>query len=613
MIFQPVIPNPDLDIHPEPGAVWGRVAVVCLWADQQESRKDWPHAAVVAPLRTVRGVDELARNLLANPQIRHVVVTGPDRSVGEQTTAALTETFAGETLDFLGADLHEPFTGSILGDVVLWFDRGGGEVEVHEAITRMFTCDRPTPSYHLPPPPPEPTAGVPLGDPGDRIAGSTVADVYARALRHILTVGEERGSQYGATREVLNLVTVVRDPVASLGEWDRRCETLGATEAELGHYAKTNWGEEIPAGASYGYGARMAGIVEATQSGPKKERSPDELVSFLLSTSSYPAPIPMEDVVGPSHQDQLQATIDLLAREPSTRSAYVSCWYPDDDTGKERGRPCLTGLHFYTTADGARAGDWMVQPDPWRVGLLAKLKDGSLGMPRPVVLSTEVQNLEEARAAAARLYPDGRDLGALKPPALHLTVTFRSHDLFGGYALNLGALCRLLVETLATLKTRGWDERVQVGSITCLSMSAHVYTRDLVAAEKVVAGYRRKGLRMDPRSTWSVRWVLTNEVWMLRAVALTPDGADVLMSFEGRTGGALRAKIEESGLIQEVGNALWLGGEIERVERDKPREAVPAVCVSCEEGDETDVIDPKTGLCDMCGRRIAAQQKLGLI
>jgi hypothetical protein len=51
----------------------------------------------------------------------------------------------------------------------------------------------------------------------------------------------------------------------------------------------------------------------------------------------------------------------------------------------------------------------------------------------------------------------------------------------------------------------------------------------------------------------------------LRASALTPDGSEVLQVFEAKTPERLLRDIEESGLIQATGSALWLGGEVERV------------------------------------------------
>src|SRR5262249_46467262 len=85
MKFEPIRPNPTLDVHSDPPEPWGRIAVVGGWHDADRTRRDWPHAAVVGPLRSPRGFAELLRNLLNNPQIAVVIWSGPDLTPGETT------------------------------------------------------------------------------------------------------------------------------------------------------------------------------------------------------------------------------------------------------------------------------------------------------------------------------------------------------------------------------------------------------------------------------------------------------------------------------------------------------------------------------------------------
>ena len=168
---------------------------------------------------------------------------------------------------------------------------------------------------------------------------------------------------------------------------------------------------------------------------------------------------------------------------------------------------------------------------------------------------------------------------------LHMTVHFRSHDLFGAYGLNLAGCCLWLVEEAARLG-------VEPGTVTCLSTSAHVYDRDWEKAEAVVEKAPRPALRWDQRSVWRVEIVETPDAtdtppswdsaefdnWKqrqirgLRAVALAADGQGAVIDamkpiavIEADTPGALRLAIERSGLITSIGGALWLGWEIERI------------------------------------------------
>lgn len=82
MKFSPVY-NPEsdstnrLDIHEDPPGLWQRVCVIGMWQDAKITRKRWPFASCVGPLRTKAGIDLLVRNLAHNPQIRLIIVDGP--------------------------------------------------------------------------------------------------------------------------------------------------------------------------------------------------------------------------------------------------------------------------------------------------------------------------------------------------------------------------------------------------------------------------------------------------------------------------------------------------------------------------------------------------------
>jgi hypothetical protein len=204
---------------------------------------------------------------------------------------------------------------------------------------------------------------------------------------------------------------------------------------------------------------------------------------------------------------------------------------------------------------------------------------------------------------------------------LYMAVTFRSHDLAQAFGLNLAGCCLWLVELAR-------DLGMAVGSLTCVSQSAHVYDRDWKRASDVIDKIKWPALRWDPRSSWRVEKV--EDPWepavgdkavdshgahyeivamtpdlnrpyqvvgngnmgspfslgrgalvgygfheskakpRLRATAFTPgptsDGK-VIAVIEAPTPGALRLQIERSGLVTEIGAALYLGTEIERVGR----------------------------------------------
>jgi thymidylate synthase len=140
--------------------------------------------------------------------------------------------------------------------------------------------------------------------------------------------------------------------------------------------------------------------------------------------------------------------------------------------------------------------------------------------------------------------------------ALHGTFVFRSHDYFAGYPLNLAALC-MWIWRLAEMHS------FKIGVLTCLSVSAHLYDRDWDAAKEVVDKRllnTTAGIQWDRRSAWHI----TKEGGVITAVALSAVTKETIGVFEGRTPEILQREILKSGLVTSIGNAMWLGREIEK-------------------------------------------------
>lgn len=441
MTFKPVVDNPDLSIHPDPPQP--DVAVACRWKDAHRYRDLYPDVSVVGPLRTVRGIDLLFRSLLANPQIVRVHLDGVDLTPNEATTEAVFATWNGDNR-WLADDVI-PFADQVRNTVLLTqFDSNERAIRCVDASSEADQLSR-EPIVLLPPTP-EASATAPHGDPGHRVVGNVLDELWPRALQQAMRFGCAVPTQYGETREVLNLVSVIRNPASAhiLPDWIPGHEQVGEYAARL--FIDI----EPPEGAKYSYSSRLHAQADGKQ------------------ISRFHA---------------------MLTNNPSTRAAYITPWDASQDAGLESGRPCMVGAWF-------------------------RQVDGQL----------------------------------------HMTVMFRSHDLFGAYPLNL-ASAALFLQHVAGV------HRMKVGTLTCISCSAHVYDRDYADAEGIIEARIPKQIGWDPRSTWRVELVESR----LRATALSPDGVEVTAVFEGRTPESVRAKIERSGLIQSVGNALWLGDELRKV------------------------------------------------
>jgi len=600
--------NVDLDIHADPPNGWDRVAVVALCPPSMKKvRERWPHAAVIGPLRTVRGIDLLVRGLLANPQIRVLVMVGKDVVEGEPTVQALHLLWRDMGTNALKDDVAAcGGVDDILNHVCL-VDPANVIGSTHEmawakATGKNGSCDRPGGPIILPPPPPEPTTRAPHGDPGERIAGDTLTDVWPRALDRILTCGREIPTHYGLTRELAGLVTVIRDPTVTINTFrhheveagiacankigpeafvtERTSFTcvphpiLGFSWNRLESYTKELTTDYKPDGAVYSYGSRMAGDAVV----------PDQWHSI------------------PKRPDQFNAADTLLSSSPLSRAVYLTPWNVTADSGKESGRPCMVSVQFRARSPKLRR--IVVAQIPVKAAVTIEVSDDGEGWVVLVdgdvagddegsIVYIERDGAEEARRTRELWRHD--DIYTLD-----LFVTYRSHSYLDDYPLNLAACCLWLVRMAE-------KHSMAVGTVMCVSNSAHLYSRDFADAQKVIAA-AGKGpvVRWDARSVWRVERIVETycprcaryaewesegyearntdfiglpdhagcehepsfrgrERVSLRATALDPTGADIIDVFEAPTPGKLLLDISRSGLLQDHSHSLWLGAEVMKV------------------------------------------------
>lgn len=591
--------NPDLDIHPNPPEGFHRVAVVSGWHDAAKARAKWPHAAVVGPLRSVRGIDLLVRGLLANPQIRILVWDGPDLTGTKNLLLSLWFGQEGTEL----ADDIEPHMQGLRDGVKLFWDIDDVDPDSSMSDRKALTCgwldhdaihggtDRPGGPVILPPPPPTVSDTRAAHVTAPRFEADTLAALWPQLLREILDAGRTVPTQSGDTLEVLNMVGVVRDPK----------KTLARLPAEDSHVYGFNWQDLLNytdrlmtgakgEGMDYSYGSLLAGgdpvalangdewnedgrdglwaflecakcpsgtttfdmawnfddlgrLMDGKLYCPRGHRlkRPDLRATAPMTRSGYPPPL-----LAP---DQLAALDEALQRDPLSRAHFLTPWHPSRfSPNDDGGQPCLVGIQFR-----AVAGDRCP-----RCGAPFDAAGSCMNRQRGPC--------QGGRGEAMRV--------------LHVTVTFRSHDYFGAYPQNLAAVCLWLCRLA--------DKRgMEVGTVTCVSVSAHLYDRDWDAARAVVKAYKPPAISWDQRASWRVEkiqgkadvplmeWadgspagpMIKVRTQHLRATAMNPMGEHVLATFEARTPEALARQCVDSGLITEIGAAVWLGREIERVAR----------------------------------------------
>lgn len=507
MSFKLVCDEETIDVHDDPPGLWRRVAVIGGWQDARITRKRWPQAAVVGPLRTVRGIDRFVRNLLANPQIRAVIWDGPDLTPGEETKKALFGEWALQTKpSTLKADI-QALAGALFTDVEL-VTLDEWNVGTNTLNPHMGEGDRPGGTHILPPPAPVVEAAAPAGDPGERVAGETLAEVWPRVLEAAMGFGRTEPTQYGPSREVLCLTSVIRDPVKTLNDIDRNLlnapggtventtakkhAVLGISGEEVSLYYQRLTKDWLPQGAEYTYGSRMRGSGGV----------------HPVGQHAYP--------------DQKRNAHEMMMVDPSTRAAYMTPWRPDQDGWKFDGTPCLVGVWF-------RAQDVQGQ-----------------------VRETNIEQTD--------FQPRG---------TLNMVVAFRAHDLFGAYKLNIAGLCHWLVDeasqlgmAVGSLTCTSYSAHVYERDYTEAAAIVKANPRAPLSWDQ------RSTWIVSRTPSWDAEgFGIPDAQRAYTATAYTPDGKSVIGVHSARTTEALLLQIHRSGLVTDVQHGMWLGVQLARLEQ----------------------------------------------
>ncbi|MGB9806676.1 MAG: thymidylate synthase [Thermoproteota archaeon] len=174
------------------------------------------------------------------------------------------------------------------------------------------------------------------------------------------------------------------------------------------------------------------------------------------------------------------------------------------------------------------------------------------------------------RRAIAVTWRHESDLVSANPPCLieivwsikfgklHQMCTFRSHDIFGAWLLNVFALRKLQHYVSDRV-------RFPIGSLIVVSVSAHVYENNWNAAEEILEKhYRKKKMEFneDPRGFFVIK-VKSNEIVVEHRLK---DGRKTKYEFRGNSAEELYRRILNENLVSRLDHAAYLGKELARAE-----------------------------------------------
>jgi thymidylate synthase len=188
-------------------------------------------------------------------------------------------------------------------------------------------------------------------------------------------------------------------------------------------------------------------------------------------------------------------------------------------------------------------------------------------------VDSAIKKLKEvpySRRAIAITWRHESDTNASNPPCLieiswsikysklYQTATFRSHDIFGAWLLNVYTLRKLQKDIAKELN-------IDIGSLIVVSISAHIYQNNLNRAEELTEKYYRNRevpFEKDLRGFFVVT-VENGEIVVQHRIG---NGRKSNYTFKGKKAQRIYRLILNENLVSRLDHAAYLGKELARAE-----------------------------------------------
>ncbi|MGC8629209.1 MAG: thymidylate synthase [Candidatus Micrarchaeia archaeon] len=301
------------------------IAVCTLWTrkDMIEKYVDKEKVALIGNLYTVDGISYMIRNVLANPVIRYILLTGEDLMNTGEALISLMEKGIDTDHKIKGKEayVHKAISKEYIdlfrNNVKIIDLRGRPFSELENEIDKIsqkkldpfsepiVISEENTPA--------EFSFAV---DTGYKISGNSLSETWLNALDVVMKFGEIKESEYKIKqKEFLNLVSVVDGDEESIPEF------VGISKQDLDTYVTSFFSPEKPEGVDYSYGERLFSY-------------------FISEKTSEKANSELSKII-----DQVKIAEERLRNVPFTRRAIAVTWNVKQDINSEN-PPCLINILF---------------------------------------------------------------------------------------------------------------------------------------------------------------------------------------------------------------------------------------------------------------------------
>lgn len=488
------------------------VGVCTLWTEREIVEKlvgDLPYN-VIGNLYSAQGINAMIRNVMANPNIRTIVIWGSEMSLSGHSLLSFMKNGVDENRKVIKG--RGEIEREIPDDVISLFRasvevvdlRGRTKDELTKTLSELSKIKKePFAAEPREFPKSEPQVEVlPSEQTGFYVHGKTVAATWLKLLNEIYKYGRPKHTRYSKNnelKEILNLTAVVEEEDPTNVYFP---EYLPFERGELeAYYAEIMTDREVP-GVAYNYGRRMRKHFEV---------------------------------------DQIQMMKELLKSRPDSKKMLAITTDPNLDWGRANNgdTPCLVMIlgsvqddKFYLTAH-FRSQD-MVHGWPRNTFAIRKLqKDiadyGGYAMGSLTMITHSAHMYGDDFGLVENLLMDWYDKELGYTPAVHFDFDKRAN---------------FVVEVISAseaINWEGWSKRYEKAVVP---MAVQVELKRMPKVAKK----------------------------LIRCTLYEPNGGPALKVFEGRTAQEVAWQITDWGYVKDAGHAMYVGTELQRAEEAIARE-----------------------------------------
>ncbi|MFB6076482.1 MAG: thymidylate synthase [Candidatus Aenigmatarchaeota archaeon] len=290
-------------------------AVVFVGNNNWKIKRFQEKVAISGKLMTPQGIERLVLNVITNPSIRDLILIGKDISpfFSKNALVSFYENGIDKENNIVDtkakicklSNMKEKFTEYFREQIKNIFEVKDRD-ELKEFLSEYTKkekfprkLDISEEELSIKPSVPE----MPFSKSGYFVEAENIEKSWKEVLRTIWNSGKEIKSQEGKTKEILNMVVHIREPL------QKEIEGYPLGPEELENYAESLVHPKLGHNAEYTYGLRL------------RVRE-DRIV------------------------DQIEQVIKKLKDNPSTRRAVAVLWVPEVDGKKDSGQPCIISIDF---------------------------------------------------------------------------------------------------------------------------------------------------------------------------------------------------------------------------------------------------------------------------